>query len=274
MLCAESWTRIPRGVPPPIFVFAPVLHTVDAFCPGPDAEPWLKVLNTQVKWKRNSWRLCALAEEVDSAVCPAEKRHLAPAPMLPRKASHDVRHGQETLEALRHGVVNTEVNTQFEPKLPCGKYSEKYNAHAPKGRPSKFLFLSVKSPHNKNIIALCSARWQIYNWCFTIATCPARHRDNPIFLLLRASSNNDLPGFAGVEAQLVNHAMSHRQLNHEPAPEKLLFFWPLRRRGLFVFGQLSCDPFVNAVLRQDSDILRSSFVLSTPGLWLWWSWSD
>ena len=105
--------------------------------------------------------------------CAAEKRHLAPAPMLPRKASHDVRHGQETLEALRHGVVNTEVNTQFEPKLPCGKYSEKCNAHAPKGRPSKFLFLSVKSPHNKNIIALCSARWQIYNWCFTIATCPA-----------------------------------------------------------------------------------------------------
>ena len=36
-------------------------------------------------------------------------------------------------------------------------------------------------------------------------------------------------------------------------------FWSLRRRGLFVFGQLSCDPFVNAVLRLDSDILRSFF---------------
>ena len=31
-----------------------------------------------------------------------------------------------------------------------------------------------------------------------------------------------------------------------PIPQQIffLFFWPLRRRGLFVFGQISCDPFV------------------------------
>ena len=69
------------------------------------------------------------------------------------------------------------------------------------------------------------------------ATCPARHRDNPIFLLLRASSNNDLPGFAGVEAQLVDLRTLNQQTMQCPTDAQ-----PRACSGTAVPGWNFCYP--------------------------------
>ena len=118
-----------------------------------------------------------------------------------------------TIASLLLVIPSTQRSTRrFEPKLPCGKYSGKYNAHAPKGRPSKFLFLPVKSPHNKNIIhsaLFCTvANLQLM---LHASDLPCEAPGQPYFSSPYGFFKQSPPWLCSVEAQLVDLRTLTRQ---------------------------------------------------------------